>query len=653
EATGDGQVVGDLDDRADDAIDGLATALDALGPQADALAADPETDERVVDDLHALADELAGVPAADVGDAERAVSAVDPGDLHADLENLAEALAGQRVLVAGADDGSVELSPDESVVEGLAEPGRTTLKLEARKGGRTLDDASASADREGRFAARLDVSTLDAGDAFELVVEDDRGWSDAVEATYVKQRSRHAVVGPATRQLAASLAPLRSVADATAPAADAHAALDGGVIDDAVDAFDPADWSADAAADLAAIRAAPTASVPGLDTPGGWTRVAPVADAVGEIGTEQVREAKLHRGVPSESDLGALLAAVDDGLTTLADGVAAAERRPDQAFVAAALETVRDALLACADYGLQGCVPLSARGETRADLEALARQGASVYDEASERLATAEGHRDRGDAEDDPDAYVACLEALFGEAFTVLVPFEPTAPGELASALDPGHGEALQNGDPLAVERWFDRTSRLRDDARTFGRALTYGETFGARSPADGARFRVGQLPYEDGDDWVGLPDAWTDEHPSGRLSVVAHVQGDQPGDRYVGLFVDEYVETVPNETETTGLSVHYDRPASQAPQSMLLAVPPTDEDWSVETLVDVVRESVELAKLRTVDRDALDAGGHLLPGLALPTNESADPAGPDTASVDPEDLMADWWPVPGWGGGD
>lgn len=652
EATDEGQVVGDLDDRADAAIDGLATALDSLGPQADALAADSETDERVVDDLHALADSLAGVPTADVGDAERALSAVDPSDLHADLDALAEAFAGQRVLVAHVGDGSVALSPDESVVEGLAGPG-TTLTLEARAGGQTLDEATVSPDRTGRFAARLDVARLTVGDAFEIVVEDGDGRSDAVEARYVQRRDRHAVVGEATRYLADALDPIRAVADAAEPAERADAALDAGVIDAAVAAFDAADWSADAAADLAAVRDAPTANVPGVETPAAWNRVAPVADAVGEIGAEQVQAAKLHRGVPSERDFAALLDAIDDGLTTLADGVAAAERRPDQAFVAAALETVRDALLACADYGLQGCVPLSARGTARSDLEALARQGASVHAEASERLATATDHRDRGDAAGDPDAYVACLEALFGEKFTVLVPFEPTAPGELANALAPAHGEALQNGDPLAVERWFDRTGRIRDDARTFGRALTYGETVGARSPADGARFRVGQLPYEAEDDWVGLPDAWADEHPSGRLSLVAHVQGDQPGDRYVGLFVDEFVETVPNETETTGLSVHYDRPASQAPQSMLLAVPPTDEDWSVETLLSVVRESVELAKVRTVDRDALDAGGHLLPGLALATNESADPAGPDTASVEPEALMADWWPVPGWGGGD
>ena len=171
----------------------------------------------------------------------------------------------------------------------------------------------------------------------------------------------------------------------------------------------------------------------------------------------------------------------------------------------------------------------------------------------------------------------------------------------------------------------------------------------------------MGQLPHRDADPgsdtWVGLPGAWPPEdvdREAGRLSLVVHVDGGLPGEGapLQGVFVDEWVEPVPNVEETSGLTFEYDAPGAQPPQSLLLAVPPTDEGWSIDVLADVVTETLDWAKLRTVDPEALDGQdvGHLLPALCFASSSLIDPSRlwpPDTPSIEladlvPPDLIAD-----------
>ena len=140
-----------------------------------------------------------------------------------------------------------------------------------------------------------------------------------------------------------------------------------------------------------------------------------------------------------------------------------------------------------------------------------------------------------------------------------------------------------------------------------------YADALGGLTPT----LTVGQLPYEGTEDrWVGLPG----QPAAGRLSLVAHapaaIDALQP---LAGLLVDEWVEVVPSPIETTGLTFHYNRPSTRAPQAILLAVPPDDrQTWDLETLEATVVETMELAKLRTVDLTALAEIGPALPAIYL-----------------------------------
>ncbi|HKG03119.1 MAG TPA: hypothetical protein VKB03_08045 [Conexibacter sp.] len=106
-------------------------------------------------------------------------------------------------------------------------------------------------------------------------------------------------------------------------------------------------------------------------------------------------------------------------------------------------------------------------------------------------------------------------------------------------------------------------------------------------------------------------------------------------GGPLAGLVLDEWVELlpgsdalaetkregrtpVPPESELTGLTFHFDRPDAKAPQAILLAVPPNPKrGWTEDGLALVVRDTLELAKLRAVDLGDLPLLDDVLPAVA------------------------------------
>ena len=98
---------------------------------------------------------------------------------------------------------------------------------------------------------------------------------------------------------------------------------------------------------------------------------------------------------------------------------------------------------------------------------------------------------------------------------------------------------------------------------------------------------------------------------------------------------VDEWTETVPNTRETTAVTFQFDPPDACAPQSVLLAVPPVPgEDWTADTLRQVLVETLDLAKLRAVDAETLGELAQYLPALYLAFNAKDDAVSTDFAPL-------------------
>jgi hypothetical protein len=147
----------------------------------------------------------------------------------------------------------------------------------------------------------------------------------------------------------------------------------------------------------------------------------------------------------------------------------------------------------------------------------------------------------------------------------------------------------------------------------------------------DAGRLRVAQLPHERDERWVGVAGGTP---PDGRVSIVAALPLGDPGSALAGLNVDEWSEVVPADRQVTGAAFNFDAPAARAPQAVLIAVAPgTEERWELETVEVTLLETLELAKLRTVDPAALAGSGGLtraLPALLFGLNLANDTVSTD-----------------------
>ncbi|MFN8473511.1 MAG: hypothetical protein U0822_15075 [Anaerolineae bacterium] len=287
------------------------------------------------------------------------------------------------------------------------------------------------------------------------------------------------------------------------------------------------------------------------------------------------------------------------------------------------LERLRGLMLRAASFGVLGAVPLSAAGDSTADRQALLAQVASVQRELAQRGAqldalAAAGGSVTATADSRRDLALARLRVVFGKQFVVLPRFAAPNAAEFQKAL--ADSAKVQDGDSFASITWFQRAARVRDGVARLNDALSYAE---ALNSGERLNLTIAQLPYDANDRWVGLPLKPGGSLPGGKLSIA--VQSAAPVDvtqPLVGLLIDEWVEVVPSAAETTAISFQYDQPNAAPPQVILVAVPPELEaPWTVWSLQQVLLETLDLARLRAVDPDALDEIGHYLPALYFAVN--------------------------------
>lgn len=304
------------------------------------------------------------------------------------------------------------------------------------------------------------------------------------------------------------------------------------------------------------------------------------------------------RGSDARSALGALKIALSTAVDTIA--ATAENSAPD-------LTELRKQLIAAASFGVAGAFP-STFNSTSKELRAeFLDRGRTTLRELTRRHTEALAQT----AEDE------IARSVFGRGFVFLPEFTPTGIASLGSAIA---DSAALAGNAAAPLKWFQRTAPVRPALRRWKRMESYAQVLGASSFS----LDVLQLPYAAGAKWVALPFAdETQRPPDGRVSIVLH-RAAKPaaGGSWAGLIVDEWSEIIPGETEQTAIAFHYDDPGAEAAQAVLIAVPPTEQQaWDFQTIVDTVRETFELARLRGADLENLGMLGQLLPAIFLASN--------------------------------
>ena len=289
-------------------------------------------------------------------------------------------------------------------------------------------------------------------------------------------------------------------------------------------------------------------------------------------------------------------------------------------------EALRQSITLASSFGITGAVPLSAAGDAPADREVLLVQASSIRDDLAQRLKQHDALTGT-----DVDTAIARLRAIFGKAFVVLPRFTAVNSGELQNAL--ADSKKVQGDDPFAAITWFQRMARVRDSVARFNAVLNYSEIL---KTGEQLKLSVAQLPFANNDRWIALPLKDGQSMPAGKLSLVVQSAASlDVAQELAGLLVDEWVEVVPSTTEITGLAFQYDQPNAAPPQTILLAVPPEiGTPWTIWSLQQVLLETLDLARIRAVDSDALNEVAHYLPALYFACNVPGETVSTDFTKI-------------------
>jgi len=112
--------------------------------------------------------------------------------------------------------------------------------------------------------------------------------------------------------------------------------------------------------------------------------------------------------------------------------------------------------------------------------------------------------------------------------------------------------------------------------------------------------------------------------------SYVMDVAGNYgAGQPTFALVVDQWVELLPvrqrrgeganapvDARHTTGIAFNAAAPLSRPPQALLLAVAPDGQRWTTAAVMDVLEDTLDLAKIRAVTLERTNGAARLLPAL-------------------------------------
>jgi hypothetical protein len=189
----------------------------------------------------------------------------------------------------------------------------------------------------------------------------------------------------------------------------------------------------------------------------------------------------------------------------------------------------------------------------------------------------------------------------------------------------------------MLMEEWLHGVAKVREQARLLELVDNWNELLNDQQMNSSDAWEMSYTPVQlpprfndsgDYDDqWVGVEfDAPYAPYADKLSLIVVRGANYQPEQPQVGLVIDEWAEVVPERQQTTGVTFHYDQPNSEPPQTMLLAVSPRigvpGSRWDLKTLLEVVNETLDLAKKRAIEPDTL-AHTHLamlLPAFVAPT---------------------------------
>lgn len=218
---------------------------------------------------------------------------------------------------------------------------------------------------------------------------------------------------------------------------------------------------------------------------------------------------------------------------------------------------------------------------------------------------------------------------IFGEDFKMVPEFE--MPAEADAMWEKSYQDSeelltyLKNdlGRDFPIDEWTYSLARVKEKVQHWENILLLTEAFGVDAP----QLKPVQFPYQPNDLWLAsdFPDSYKIDEDK-LLYIASYAEEFTIGERQCGLLLDEWTELIPSKKEDIGIAFHYDKPDSEPPQALLLALPTKfKREWTWEDLMNIVTDTLEQAKKRAIEPDHINelTYGRFLPATVAPVSVS------------------------------
>ena len=330
-------------------------------------------------------------------------------------------------------------------------------------------------------------------------------------------------------------------------------------------------------------------------------------------------------------------------ITDLMASIVTAETITEDPITAAGnkLDGIRAALDQADFFGVQNAAPATASDVSFEISTALLVSANAVLKEMEERKDKAETQLNEVATTSKEEIKIKRLEEaakeIFGRSFKVFPEYQLYNEGQINAANS--YADYLEHAGEHAIEEWFQGLSPVRKRIHALHQTGLLAKAIGGNNRV--LDLSLSQIPLEPIDPssnpvtrWLGVEFPKDYEAPDENISMLFfNPIGYSPSGLQTGIMADEWVEELPGEIAHTGVSIHFNNPNSEPPQTCLLAVSPNlDGKWSWDDLMDTLSETLDWAKKRAVDPDIMNDS--IYPQV-LPAVYAAISASDDTPTLD------------------
>lgn len=198
---------------------------------------------------------------------------------------------------------------------------------------------------------------------------------------------------------------------------------------------------------------------------------------------------------------------------------------------------------------------------------------------------------------------------LFGEDFKMIPEFKLST--EQAKEWSNSYNDTdllkhLEDSErDFPLDEWVYSLARVREKIRDWEKVVSLKEAFKGSS----LELKPVQLPYKPGESWLAsdFPEDYVIDND--KVLYTAHyANGFDKNEPQCGLLLDEFTEIIPSKKEDIGVAFHYDRPNSEPPQVILMAMPSQFKGgWEWNELMDAVNDTLNQAKKRAIEPQQID----------------------------------------------